>query len=85
MHFLSKHVTLPPKFLPAAQKFRSGYVPALSGIIIYSNSTKQAFYVFALAKVFNNIKIGRKLQVPLPVGRTLAAIAKQIPLIQSEC
>ena len=50
--------------------------------MIYSNSTKQAFYIFAIAKVFKNIKVESKLQVPLPVGITLAVIAKEIPLIQ---
>ena len=33
----------------------------LSRVMIYSNSTKQAFHIFAIAKIFNNIKVDRIL------------------------
>ena len=59
--------------------------PSLIRIMIYCNSAKQAFHIFAIAKVFNNIKIDRKLQVPISVGSSLTVIPKQIPIIQSGC
>ena len=31
--------------------------------MIYSNGAKQAFYLITIAKVFNNIKVDKKLEV----------------------